>query len=453
MPDTWELVGHKSDGTFLEGLSVATPAFETWLNNYRHSNPVLAIAELVQPSRQITDIRPTIAVLPLQSKPGSDYESLIGDMLSEEATRALSRSTLMNVISHLSCRNVDTTVITLGDLQQSIGVDYVLSGRVRVRNDAYHLSVDFTDVESGTLRWSQDLTGQVSKFVDGNDEVAYLLARAIGREVVSASIETTNARQLYDVESHYLLVSAIALMHRQALGSFSQARPRLEELISRAPRCAALHAWLAMWYVLSVGQGWSVDFARDAATAADSGRRALDIDPECAFSLAVDGFVQNNLVKRFDVAAARFDEAIELDPNNALAWLLKGTMHAFVDQGSEAVSCTDRAQRLSPVDPYKYLYDSLAATARLSLRDFTGALELANRSFKANRRHISTLRVRTIALQSLGRTEEALTSAVELVRLQPSLTVEGYLKDHPAALFATGREWAEALRKSGVPTN
>ena len=453
LPDAWEALGDPSDGEFLEGLSVSTPAFEAWLSACRLSGAHIANGGQTEGSQQLADIRPTVAVLRFVSAPGDGFEALIGDMLSEEVTRALSRSALMNVISHLSSRTIDPSRATLSDLQEKIGVDYVLSGRVRVYDKVYRLSTEFSDVQTGKVRWSQDIGGQVSKFVDGTDDVAHMLARAVGREMVSASIEVAGSRQLHEVDSHHLLVSAIALMHRQALGSFSLARPRLEQLIERAPRCAALHAWLGMWYVLSVGQGWSVDFARDAATATDCGQRALDLDPECAFSLAVDGFIQNNLAKRFDIASARFDEAIELDPNNALAWLLKGNMHAFVDQGREAVSCTDRARRLSPLDPYKYLFDTLAATARLALRDYAGALELAQQSLKANRRHISTLRVRTIALQSLGHTEEASASASELIRLQPSLTVEGYLKDHPAAAFATGREWAEALRKSGIPSN
>lgn len=467
IPGTWEVIGEQSDGMFLEGLSVATPLFENWLASYRSEKAKLVLGapktehlapEVLPPvsaetREEPTELHPTVAVLRFANTPGNEFETLIGDMLAEEVTRALSRSALLNVISHLSCRAIDPDNATTSDLEQRLGLDYVLSGRVRISGDHYQLSVEFIDIRRQAVCWSRDIVGPVTGFIEGSDDVAHTLARAAGKQILSTSIEVAAALPLHEVESHHLLISAIALMHRQALSSFSLSRPQLEEVIARAPRCAILHAWLGKWYVLSVGQGWSVDFAKDTAAAVDCTNRALDLDPECAFALAVDGFVQNNLVKRFDIAAMRFDEALELDPNNALAWLIKGNMHAFVDEGDEAVACTERAQRLSPLDPHKYFFDSLGATARLSLRDFEGALDLANRSLKANRRHASTLRVRTIALQSLNRDEEASASASELIRLQPALTVEGYLHDHPAAAFATGREWAEALRKSGIPLN
>ena len=52
----------------------------------------------------------------------------------------------------------------------------------------------------------------------------------------------------------------------------------------------------------------------------------------------------------------------------------------------------ETARRLSPIDPFGYYYDSLAATAHLAGGDYGRALELAERSIAINDRHISTLR-------------------------------------------------------------
>jgi hypothetical protein len=37
------------------------------------------------------------------------------------------------------------------------------------------------------------------------------------------------------------------------------------------------------------------------------------------------------------------------------------------------------------------------------------------------------------------------------LRLHPGLTVSTYLSRHPAAEFETGRMWANALHKAGLP--
>ena len=191
--------------------------------------------------------------------------------------------------------------------------------------------------------------------------------------------------------------------------------------------------------------------AGDTATAADFAARALDINPACPFSLAIDGMIQNNLTPDSSVAAARFDEALQIDPNNALAWILRSRLHAFGDDGPRAVECAERACMLSPIDPQRYLFDNLAATAHLANGDYETALALSDRSLAANRRHTSSHRVKVVVLDLLGRHEEARDGARQLLRLEPGLTIKSYLRNHPAADYPTGRIWADALRRSGVP--
>ena len=36
-----------------------------------------------------------------------------------------------------------------------------------------------------------------------------------------------------------------------------------------------------------------------------------------------------NLLKKFDVAEESYERALDVNPSNAFAWLLKGTLHAF----------------------------------------------------------------------------------------------------------------------------
>jgi tetratricopeptide (TPR) repeat protein len=202
---------------------------------------------------------------------------------------------------------------------------------------------------------------------------------------------------------------------------------------------------------MRVQQGWSSDERQDAYLALECTKRALDADPECSLALAINGFVHTNLLKQFDVAQRSYENALTANPSNALAWLLKGTMHAFMSQGEQAVEHTERALKLSPLDPHRYFYDSLSATAYVAARQYDRAVDLAQRSLRANRKHTSTLRVLTVAQWQLGRCEEARRTAEDLLKLEPGLTVSGWLSRSPAAPYPIGQEAAEALRQAGVP--
>lgn len=161
--------------------------------------------------------------------------------------------------------------------------------------------------------------------------------------------------------------------------------------------------------------------------------------------------MHTNLLKRLDVARERYQRALVTNPSNARAWLLKGTLHAFVGEGSQAVVHSRRALQLSPLDPHRYFYDSLAATAYLSAHQFEHAARAAERSLRANRTHTSTLRAMAIAQWQLGRHDEARRTVRQLLRLEPSLTITRWRERSPSAEYDIGKEWAETLRQAGVP--
>ena len=182
-----------------------------------------------------------------------------------------------------------------------------------------------------------------------------------------------------------------------------------------------------------------------------STKRALDNDPKCSLALAVDGAVHTNLLKRLDVAKERYELALAANPNDALAWALKGTLHAFMDEGTSAVQCTGLALKLSPLEPRRYYYNSLAASAHLTAGQNENALALAQRSLRENRSHTSTLRVMAVAQWRLGLHEEARRTVQQLLELEPDLTISRYLKRTPSAPYQIGKEIASALKDAGVP--
>lgn len=444
--------GGPDSGEFLEGINLPHElGFNTWVKSQRQDiKPAVPSGPVSLLPGTDAILRPMISVIPFSS-PDPDSGKIVGDMIAESLISALSRSNLVNVISHLSSRTLDPRTVSMPQIRDHLKADHVVTGRIRVGDDKVTLETEVVHVGTGQIQGGYQGDFSLKDYLSNDAGVIEDVATSIGRCLFSSSVRGARTQVLSDVACHDLMMSGVFLMHQQALAGFSVSRQYLEEVVSRVPGSAIPLAWLSKWYVLSIQQGWSTDVAKDALVAQDYAARALDTDPTCSFSLSVDGFVQNNLLKNYDAAMDRFDEALSLDPSNPLSWLLKGTLHAFMDLGEEAVQCTDRARKLSPLDPHKYFFDSLSATAALSNQEFEKALRLADRSLKANVYHTSTRRVRTIALERMGRHEEAQRSAKTLLKLEPTLTIRRYLTQHPAANFETGRDWAEALRSAGVP--
>lgn len=394
---------------------------------------------------------PAIAVLPFRTIAGTAEHAVLGDWLAEEACRSLSRSNLIAVISHWSSRSLNLHPIDIATIRSCLGVDYCVAGTLRVGAGEIVLDADLLDTVSGRILWTRQFAGPIESFLDPSSEGVAEIVGAVGRAIADDAIAHVSDRQLAELEEHRLLVAAVSLMHRPSLRDFSKSRDLIEEVLKRAPHAAESHAWHGKWHVLAVFNGWSSDPAGDTQKAVDCTARALDINPESTFALTIDGFAHNNLLRRMDIAGARYDAALLRNPNEPLAWLLSGTLHAFQDESSAAVAATEKARRLSPIDPFQYFYESLSASALLSAGRYDEALAFAESSLRRHDGHVSTLRAKITALHHLDRTAEARAVAVEVLRRQPGFTVADYLRGHPAGEHELGRRVATALRAAGIP--
>lgn len=403
----------------------------------------------VEPGGAADELRPTIAVIPFTER-GEGHEPL-GEILAEEVIAALSHSAELNVVSRLSTTAFRGRGATLVEVSAHLKANYVLSGTYRVAMGSLVLAAELADTRTARVAWASDLKGSVAGIIDGQDELIDRVVAEVSRAVMARELERTQSQSLQTLETCTLLMSAITLMHRLSLSDFQRARQMLLTVAQRAPRHAIPQAWLAKWHVLRVWQSWSEDPTVDTRLAQDFSQRALDNDSHCSLALAIDGFVQTNLLKALDVAQERYELALQVNPNDSLAWLLSGTLHAFKGEGRPAVKATQHALRLSPLDPHRYFYDALAASAELSAGRYDRAIALARRSLRANRLHASTFRALAIAQWQSGHEQDARKTVVELMKVEPLLTVRSWLQRSPSSDYPIGIMCANALRCAGVP--
>ena len=406
-----------------------------------HTPPITASGELL----------PSVAVLPFAPRGALPGHPTYGDILAEEVIRSLSQSPNFNVISRLSTNALRGRVVSLDEVAMHLKANYVLSGFCV--HDASQVSVDIelADTTSGKILWSERLNDTVARNISENSGILEELVRRTSSRIMANEMLKARSFALPTLASYTLFMGALTLMHRMSLHDFKEARVMLETLSERAPRQSAPHAWIAKWHVLKSMQGWSDNPDREASLAHESTKRALDCDPDSSLALAIDGLVHTHMLKKLDVAQDRYERALECNPSDSMAWLLRGALHAFIDEGAIAVTHATRALKLTPLDPHKYYYDSIAATAHITAGNYQQAHDLARQSLRANRAHTSTLRVLTVAQWQLGQEDEARETAKTLLEKEPGLTVSGYLRRTPSASFKVGRMIADILKKAGVP--
>ena len=407
--------------------------------------PILPAGESSQ-----REMRPSLAVIPFAMRTVQPGHEMLGEALADELIAALSRTSELHVISRLSTTAFSQRQHAIDEIRTRLGANYVLSGSCRSEGAQLALFVELIDSRSGHVVWADNLRGQVQGIFLADDDLIARLVAGISASVMKSELERGRSQALPTLENHTLLLGAVALMHRLTLTDFQRSKTMLDHLAERNPRHALPHAWLAQWHVLKVQQAWADDRQLEARLALERTRRALDLSPDCATAMTAEGFVHTNLLRDPDAGFQRYEAALHMNPNDSMAWLLKGTLHAFRDEGELALADTQRALRLSPLDPLRYFYDSLAATAALSACDYAAARDLARRSLRANRTHMSTLRALIVAEAMLGEHAAAQVAVRELSRLDPQFSIGSFLKSSPSNISDLGQRCAEAFRIAGV---
>jgi adenylate cyclase len=399
-----------------------------------------------------TAMQPTIAVIPFSARTDTPALFDVGNLIADSVIWRLSKSPNLKVISRLSTAVFRGRASDVGEVSAHLGATYVLSGAYVANAGQIMVTAELSAPRNDQVVWTDRMNGEIGDLLRPESELADRIARAVHFAVFDAEVEHILTQPLPTLESYSLLLGSIKLMHRSNKEEFLQTRKILDELISRHGRIAAPRAWLGNWYILQVTRGWSEDRKREAAEALSATHAALDRDPSDALALATEGFVYCHLLKDLDTARKRCNAAVDANPSHALGWLYLGTVNAFMGAGKAALDATRRAMELSPLDPQRYYFECLGATAELSAHQYEYAERLARSSLMLNRMHPSTWRALTISLVSQGRVDEARQALEKMRQLEPQLTVERYLARIPNAELETGRQWARCLAIAGLPS-
>jgi class 3 adenylate cyclase/tetratricopeptide (TPR) repeat protein len=407
--------------------------------------------EASAPSPAVIDLRASLAVLPFASDTRSARKGHVGDVLSDELTTLLSRGARLRVISRLSSCAFRARTLAPSQIGRSLSCDYLVSGRVRSHGRSITANIELVHVAHEEPLWNRRFAGNVSDLLTEKGELAREIATAVSESIAQHQLARAHYLPLPSLEAHSLLLAGVTLMHRFSRQDFGAARRYLEALTERVPRHPDPWAWLARWHVFQVVQGWTEDPHVDRTRALDCARRALDQDDHSPLALTIAGSVEAGLAKNLDRADALYERALQVDPNEPLAWLLSGTSKAFRGDGEQAMTRTDRAIELSPLDPMRFFYDVHAAGAALTAGEYERAIQHAERSLRANRMHVSTYRSMAIAQSMLGRRDEARATVAQLLTYEPGLTVKSFLARSPGGQFEHGKRFAQALREAGLP--
>ena len=195
--------------------------------------------------------------------------------------------------------------------QPASGLDFLLDGTLQRNGSRVRIIMRLSDIRTGgTLVWAHRFDRCVSDLFALQDDIAAETVAQIDMALLLWEGERARAGRHADPDAMDLLLRAIPSIYRLEQDGFKDAGDLLEMALALDPGNASVHAWLAYWHLILVGQGWAPDLNAAAARAAELAERAVSLDARDARAMTLAGHVRGFLGKRPEEARALHERAI-----------------------------------------------------------------------------------------------------------------------------------------------
>jgi adenylate cyclase len=420
--------------------------------------PVRAFAlDTAKPGITVPHVRhaarlPSIAVLPLANIGGDPRDDYFCDGVVEDITLSLAGLRELMVISRGSTLAYHGRYPDPREVGRMFGVRYVLSGSLRRSERSVRVSVELCDSTTGTTLWGERSEVTPGELFDVQDRIVGEIVSGIAPNVRAAELRTAMRKKPENFSAYDHTLRALHIINSLDKPTFMQARDYLRKAMDEDPEFAMPVAWMARWYSIYVGQGWSAEPAADRSSALEFAGRAIELDPQNALALATYGHLQAFLFHDYDSALVYFDRALSACPNHSLAWFLSSPTLSYIGRGEEAIKHAEQALRLSPLDRNLFSYYSSLNLAHYSLGAYAEAVKWGKLSASENPQYTANLKYLAAALAALDRLDEARDISAALMQYEPDFRLSTF--EHTLQPFRgpeVSSRYVQHLRESGLP--
>ena len=133
------------------------------------------------PSRLVST-KPILAVLPFHDLSSNRSNNNFLISFAEQLSTELARFDNISIISYYATQSFNPAVKNLKDLQKEIGIDYVLTGSLRLLNGTLKLNIQLVMVDTGNIVWSDSFQRHElsdNDAIDTQDEVISQIANVV----------------------------------------------------------------------------------------------------------------------------------------------------------------------------------------------------------------------------------------------------------------------------------
>jgi len=405
----------------------------------------ISVTERTAPTSAAFADKP-IAVLPFLASPPSDESKARGLSFARDLSVALGRT-----LAHFDWRVIASPVsenqtgpAEMQNLGSKLNANYLISGEIRHADGQTRVDMQIIDGTTGTQVWADRVETPDEKAARSPDLVL-LKATAVLRhgvyKVAQGRIASTPLNRLNPSEM-VILANDTEDQERKAR-LYAEARQRDPNLVP------ALVAWADR---LSRVDAAAAEHERNLLEADDLSKHAIQLAPDDADAWYVRGVVLWGQ-DRYDAALAANAKAIQLDPSYAKSYVSRAVYTISIGQPETALPMLDRARDIDST--VEGVASRVACRAFLSLGRYDEAIQSCEKAIATDESFLVHVYL-TAAYAQKGDMAHATDAKARLLRIMPGFTLETLtMHSNKPDVQRFREQWDKhvtaGLRKAGIP--
>ncbi len=340
-----------------------------------------------QPTPQATPaINPkSIAVLPFENLSDDKGAAYFADGIQDEILTKLASIADLKVISRTSTAKYKSKPEDLKIVSQQLGVANLLEGSVQKAGDKVRVIVQLIEARSDSHLWAKTYDRDLKDVFAIQSEIAQEIADSLQAKLSPREANTLATAPTKDMAAYDLFLKG-EFEERRAENSlrpesFDQAAAWYRQAIARDPNFALAMARLVdnrtqrHWFVERMSEA-------ELAEVRHIAEQAIALAPNLAQAHVALGRFYYHGYRQYEEALARFERALQLQPNASTALEWSGYVHRRQGQWER---CLDEMKRAFKQDPRNASLAANLALTYLPLRMWKEAERAARHALDIDR--------------------------------------------------------------------
>jgi TolB-like protein/Flp pilus assembly protein TadD len=288
-----------------------------------------------------------IAVLPFANMSPDPTDEYLADGMTEELITSLSGVRGLTVVARASVMRYKASPKGASEIGGELNAGTLIEGSVRKAGNRVRITVQLIDAGNEEQIWAQNYDRQLDDIFAVQSEIAERVVKELQVQLLESERRKLRAKPTDDTEAYTLYLRARYHWSSRSEEGVKTAIRYFEETINRDPEYALALVGLADCYHISALFGYtSPKYVYPKI--AELAQRALKAGGASAEAHASMGEYLMHYSYDWAGAARELEQALQINPNHALAHSWRSSCYAVLGQFDNAVAEARRGEELDP---------------------------------------------------------------------------------------------------------